>query len=175
MTKVSSLKMSYCKSQQQQQGFGEEIDSILQKRLSKQSTNCIHYTIQSESESRSCVSNSLWPNGLYTPWNSPGQNTGMGSLSLLQHIVPPQGLSTGLLHWRLILCQLSHKGSPRMLKWAAYPFPVETSQHRNRTRVSYIAKGLFPNWVISLKYTVSKFLICYHSIPTFYFFLSQFW
>ena len=29
------------------------------------------------------MSNSLRPHGLYSPWNSPGQNTGMGSLSLL--------------------------------------------------------------------------------------------
>ena len=35
-------------------------------------------------ESCSVVSNSLWPRGLYSPWNSPGQNTGVGSLSLLQ-------------------------------------------------------------------------------------------
>ena len=33
------------------------------------------------SESHSVVSNSLWPHGLYSPWNSPGQNTGMGSPS----------------------------------------------------------------------------------------------
>ena len=37
-----------------------------------------------ETESCSVVSNSLWPRGLYSPWNSPGQNTGMGSLLLLQ-------------------------------------------------------------------------------------------
>ena len=36
------------------------------------------------SENRSVVSNSLWPHGLYSPWNSPGQNTGVGSLFLLQ-------------------------------------------------------------------------------------------
>ena len=36
-----------------------------------------------ESESCSVVSNSLWPPGLYRPWNSPDQNTGVGSLSLL--------------------------------------------------------------------------------------------
>ena len=38
--------------------------------------------------SKSClvVSNSLWPHGLYSPWNSPGQNAGVGSLSLLQGI-----------------------------------------------------------------------------------------
>ena len=34
-----------------------------------------------ESESRSVVSSSLPPHGLYSPWNSPGQNTGVGSLS----------------------------------------------------------------------------------------------
>ena len=30
------------------------------------------------------MSNSLRPHGLYSPWNSPGQNTGVGSRSLLQ-------------------------------------------------------------------------------------------
>ena len=44
----------------------------------------------SESESRSVESDSLWPHGLYSPWNSPGQNTGVGSLSLLQGIFPTQ-------------------------------------------------------------------------------------
>ena len=63
-------------------------------------------------ESRSVVSHSLWPHGLHSPWNSPGQNTGVGSLSLLQGIFPMQGLNPGLLHWRWILYQLSHKGSP---------------------------------------------------------------
>ena len=29
-------------------------------------------------ESRSVVSDSLWPHGLYSPWNSLGQNTGVG-------------------------------------------------------------------------------------------------
>ena len=42
-------------------------------------------------ESRSVVSDSLWPCGLYSPWNSPGQYTEVGSLSLLQQIFPTQG------------------------------------------------------------------------------------
>ena len=67
---------------------------------------------QSESESRSVVSNSLWPPGLHSPRNSPGQNTGVGSLSLLQGIFPTQGSNPGLLHCRWVLYQLSHKGSP---------------------------------------------------------------
>ena len=40
--------------------------------------------LESESESRSAMSNSLCLPGLYSPWNSPGQNTRVGSLSLLQ-------------------------------------------------------------------------------------------
>ena len=58
------------------------------------------------------MSYSLWLHGLYSPWNSPGQNTGVGSLSLLQGIFPTQRLNPGLLHCRQILYQLSHKGSP---------------------------------------------------------------
>ena len=45
---------------------------------------------ESESESRSVVSDSLQHHGLYSPWNSPGQNTGEGSPSLLQGIFPTQ-------------------------------------------------------------------------------------
>ena len=62
-------------------------------------------------ESCSVMSNSLWPDGLYSPWNSPCQNTGMGSLSHLQGIFLTQGSNPGLLHCRPILYQLSHKGS----------------------------------------------------------------
>ena len=64
------------------------------------------------SESHSVKSNSLGSHELYSPWNSPGQNTGVGSLSLLQGIFPTQGSNPGLLHCRRILYQLSHKGSP---------------------------------------------------------------
>ena len=53
---------------------------------------------------------SLLPHGLYSPWNSPGQNTGMGSLSLLQGIFSTQELNQGLLHCRRILHQLSYQG-----------------------------------------------------------------
>ena len=35
---------------------------------------------------------------LYSPWNSPGQNTGVGSPSLLQGIFPTQGSNPGLPH-----------------------------------------------------------------------------
>ena len=73
---------------------------------------------QSESESRSVVSTQscplshirLFATEWTRPWNSPGQNTGVGSLSLFQVIFPTQGSSPGLPHCRWILYQLSHKG-----------------------------------------------------------------
>ena len=58
------------------------------------------------------VKGSLWPHGLCSPWDSPGQNTGVGSHSLLQGIFPTQGSNPGLPHCRQILYQLSHQGSP---------------------------------------------------------------
>ena len=83
------------------------------------------------------------PHGQYSPWNSPGQNTGVGSLSLLQGVFPTQGLSPGLLHCGRILYQLSHKGSPTILEWTAYPFSSRSSQPRDRTQVFCIASGFF--------------------------------
>ena len=41
--------------------------------------------------SYSAISDSLQHHGLYSPWNSLGQNTGVGSLSLFQGIFPNQG------------------------------------------------------------------------------------
>ena len=68
-----------------------------------------------ESESLSVVSYSSQPHGLYSPWNSPGQNSGVGSLRRLQGIFPTQGMNPGLPHCRQILYQLSHRGSPTLL------------------------------------------------------------
>ena len=66
-------------------------------------------------------------------------------LSLLQGIFPTQGLNPGLPHCGQILYQLSHKGSPRILEWAAYPFSSRTSWSRNRTGVSCVAGRFFTN------------------------------
>ena len=84
----------------------------------------------------------------YSPWNSPGQNTRVGSLSLLQGIVPTQWSNSGLLHCRWILYQLSHQGSPRILEWVAYPFSSRSSRPRNWSGVSCTAGRFFTNWAI---------------------------
>ena len=83
---------------------------------------------ESESEIHSVVSSSLRSYGLYNPWNSPGQNTGVGSLSLLQGIFPIQGSNSGLLHCRQILYQLSHQGAQE--NWSGYD--ITPTQELNR-------------------------------------------
>ena len=94
-------------------------------------------------KSLSCVS--LRPHGLYSPWNSPGQNSGVSRLCLLQGIFPSQGSNPGLPHCRRILYQLSHQGSPRILEWVAYPFFRGISWPRNRTGVSALQADSLPS------------------------------
>ena len=87
------------------------LDSILKSRDITLSTKvCVVKAIafpvvmyRCESESHSVVSESLGSHGLDSPWNSPGQNTEVGSFSLLQGIFPTQGLNPGLLQCRQIL------------------------------------------------------------------------
>ena len=99
-------------------------------------------------ESCSVMSNSLQTHGLYCPWNSPGQNTGVGHFSLLQGIFPIQWLNPDLPHCGQILYQFNHKESPRMLEWIAQPFSSRSFRPRNWTGVSWIAGGFFTNWAI---------------------------
>ena len=109
----------------------------------------------SESESCSIVSASLRP-GLYSPWNSLGQITGVGSLFLLQGISPTQGSNPGLLHCRQRLYQLNHKGRPRILEWVDYPFSSGPSQPINLIEVSCITGGFFTNWAIRETQRISR-------------------
>ena len=101
-----------------------------------------------KSESHSVVSYFLQPHGLYSPWNSPSQNTAVRSLFLLQGIFPTQESNPGLLHCRQILYKLSHQGNPRILEWVAYAFCSRSCQIRNQgwTRVSWTAGEFFTNW-----------------------------
>ena len=108
----------------------------------------IYWTEVKWSESCSVVSNSLQPHGLYSPWDSPSQHTGVGRLFLLQGIFPTQGLNPGLPHCRWILYELSRKGSPRILEWLAYPFSSGSSQPRSWTWVSCIAGRFFTIWAL---------------------------
>ena len=106
----------------------------------------------------------LWPHGLHSPWNSPGKSTGVGSLSILQGIFPNQGSNPGVPHCRLILNQLSHKGSPRIPEWVAYPFSSRSSQPRNQLGSPFCRwilyqlryQGSPPNYICELKMTTNS-------------------
>ena len=108
----------------------------------------IYFIYESKRESASRIW-LLRPHGLYSAWISPGQNTGVGSLSLLLGLFPTQGSNPGLPHCWRILYQLSHKGSPRMLEWVAFPFSCRSSWPRNQTGVSCIAGRFFTSWATS--------------------------
>ena len=108
----------------------------------------------------SVMSNSLWPLGPYTPWNSPGQNTEAGSLSLVWVIIPTQ---VSRISGRFFTSRATRK---EWMEWVAYPFSSGSSEHRNWTGFSYIAGRLFTNWTsekLMYVYDSSQFLSClYH-------------
>ena len=137
--------------------------------------NTVFFTAMLYAEKRKwkSLSYSLWPHGLYSPWDGdlpnpeikprspelqmdslpaepPGKprNTGMGSLFLLQGIFPTQRSNPGLPHGRWILYQMSHQGNLRILEWVAYPFFRGSSWPRDRTGVSCIAGRFFTSWAI---------------------------
>ena len=94
------------------------------------------------------MSDSLWPHGLYSPRNSLGQNTGVGSLSLPEGIFPTQGLNPGLPHCRWILYQLNHKGSPGM----GYLYLPHTSLF---SEIWF--SNIFPHWGLSCHFLSDVF------------------
>ena len=111
---------------------------------SKQKMGCI----QKWSESCSVMSNSLWPHGLYSPWNSPGQNTGVDSLSLFQGSSQPRDWSQVSCISSRFFISWTTKEAQRILKWVAYSFSRGSSWPRNRTGISHIAGRFFINWAI---------------------------
>ena len=116
------------------------------------------------------MSDSFQSHGLYSPWTSPGQNTGMGSHSLLQQISPTQESNPGLPLCTWILYPLSHQGSPRILEWVVYPFSSRSSWPRNQTGVSCIAGRFFTSWatfILPLTYCVTSEKSLYFSVYQF--------
>ena len=101
LTRTGELASLYSVSWQPRLTFGDS---------RKQSEGfCQYYSLCDVKVAQLCLT---LCNPMEWPWDSPGQNTWVGSLSLLQGIFPTQGLNPGLPHCRQILYQLSHKGSP---------------------------------------------------------------
>ena len=95
------------------------------------------------------MSFSLRPHGLYNAWNSPGQNTGLGSLSHLQRVFPTQGSNPGLLHCRQILYQLSCQA----VKDAARNLTNRASrihQHPSNSWENWLSNWNWMPWVLLL-------------------------
>ena len=96
--------------------------------------------------SNSVMSDSLQPRRLYSPWNSPDQNPGVGSLSLFQGIFPTQSSNPGLPYCRQILYWLSHHGSPAHPVWYSNWHLVITQDPWSRTwqPIPVFLPGKFP-------------------------------
>ena len=96
-----------------------------------------------------------------SPWNSPGQNTGVGSCSLLQVIFPTQGSNPGP-HCRWILYHLSHQGSLSILEWVPYPFSSGSFWPRNQTGSPALQAIFFTSWATrgALRQSYSAYKIC---------------
>ena len=98
-------------------------------------------------KSFSCVRLSVTP--WTPPWNSPGQNTGVGILPFLSPgDFPNLGTEPGSPTLQADSLPAESQGRPGTLEWVAYPFSRGSSQPRNRTRVFCIAGGFFTNWAI---------------------------
>ena len=98
--------------------LNRRIKTWSQRKQKKMDSLCLSLAIELKvkwkSLSRVQLSETSWT---IQSMDSPGQNTGVGSLSLLQGIFPTQGSNPGLPHCRRILYQLNHQGSPRILEW----------------------------------------------------------
>ena len=124
---------------------------------------------QSESEGHSVVSDTLRSHGLYSPWNSPGQNTGMGSLSLLQGIFATQGSNPGLTHsLQVDSLPAEPQGKPKNTGVGSLSLLQGIFLTQDQTRVSCIAEGFLTKWAMrgATESVIKKIPTC-RSLATF--------
>ena len=100
---------------------------------------------ESESESRSVMSDSLQLHGLYSPWNSPVQNTGVGSLSLLQGIFPNPGIKSMSPTLQADSLSAEPPGKPRTYTKRTSLDPVLRLAHVGKCRNWMSSQGM-PQW-----------------------------
>ena len=105
----------------------------------------------------------LWPTRLLCPWDSPGKNVGVGSLSLLQAIFLTQGLDPGVLHYRRVLHHLIHQGSLKLTHKTNHPISLSLMQNLNlvtyhcwvRNLVKVKVKSFNHVWLFATPWTVA--------------------
>ena len=105
------------------------------------------------------MSDSSQPHGLYSPWNSPGQNTGVGSLSLLQGIFLTQKSNWGLLQCRQLLYQLSYQGTSLKTLFLTFWGSRKARIWENTIglRIYKAQKLLTSPWLVTFKGSQSQF------------------
>ena len=110
-------------------------------------------------ESHSVVYDSLQPHGRYSPWNSPGQNTGEDSLCLLQGIFPTQGSNPGLPHCRQILYRLSHREAKEYWSGEPIPSPLDLPYPEIQLGSSALQLDSLPTELLGKPYIITVLLI----------------
>ena len=98
------------------------------------------------------------PPGFSVHMDSLGKNTRVGCHALLQGIFPTQRSNPGLLHWRWIIYQLKHQGSPRilgsktcMVLTALFLMP----KFRRKTRVVFLISWVKLDFIVLIKSTTT--------------------
>ena len=77
---------------------------------------------------------------------SPGQNTGVGSLSVHPGDLPNTGIEPRAPALRLDSLPAEPQGSERIIEWVAYPFSRGSSRSRNQTGVSCHCRRILYHW-----------------------------
>ena len=95
------------------------------------------------------MSNCLQPHGLYSPWNSPGQNTGVGSFSHLPGKLLNPGIKPSSPTLQVDFLPAEPQGKPKNTRVGILSLLQQSSWPRNWTRVSCIVGRLFTNWAVS--------------------------
>ena len=139
---------------------------------------CVYVLIFCILSFRSVVSNSSWLQGLYSPWNSLGRNTGVGSPSLLQGTFPIPGSNACLLHWQMDSLPFEPLGKPYTATSSVqslsrvWLFVTHEPQHARPPCPSPTSR-VYPNscplsqWChLTISSSVVPFSSCLQSFPT---------
>ena len=115
------------------------------------------FLTSNESESCSVLSDSFWSHGLYKPWNFPGQNTGVGSLTLLQGIFLNSGVKPRSPTLQVDSLPTEPQGKPKntavgSLSLLQGIFPTQESNWG-----LLCCRQFFSNWAIREAWTMVSF------------------
>ena len=127
---------------------------VLPRRACTQRENS-RFSTKVKVKVRSVMSDSLWRPGLYSPWKSPGQNTGVGSLSSACNAgdpssIPGLGRSPGeekgypLQYSDLENSKdcIVHGVTKSQRHWATFPFILNTETRELTNKLTSIVSAL---------------------------------